>query len=257
MQEAINKIDTLRDLLHQLTMRVTEYETNLNSYIPQDYPEICTYDSRESSCTRGEVHAISLEYNVTRIRNNSEYTISYATDFLNNLEKQPDIDFEYISGIAMEAISISNTVLELLPDTELLLLQNNVTSLLNYLTDLSVNSTSLYSVSQFVNVQSDLEYNNSLELIPDYIALENDLNAIRNDVQELESRPNYTSEALLVQSTVSVLLSTLQDVNASLNSTRAETDVLESNVLVLRETINDTKEILEEVSTEGSFEFNN
>ena len=239
-------------MITNLRTKLTDYNNNLQRHLPPNYPQTCSRDTRNLTCTRGEQHAMALRDNSTRIREESMTTVTYAKQFINDLSDLPDIDFEEINSTAIEAINTGNEALTILEMTDLGVLGNLADDVFLKVTTLKNDSISLLSRSQFLVKIGEVEYNRSQELYSQYANLKSDLEMIEVEVQLLEKQPNYTAEAGLLEQQAVVLLSSLQSTNRTLVNVEGELPSLESDILKLKQTVSETGRVLQETTNQGN-----
>ena len=239
-------------MITKLSTKLTDYDNNLQRHLPPNYPQTCSRDTRNLTCTRGEQHAMALRDNSTYIREESMMTVTFAKQFIDDLSDLPDIDFEQINRTAIEAIVTSNESLTILRMTDLGVIGNLADGVFLKVATLKNDSNSLLSRSQSLVEIGEVEYNRSQELYSQFASLQSDLEMIEVEVQLLEKQPNYTAEAGLLEQEAILLLSSLQSTNRTLVNVEGELPSLESDILKLKQTVSETERVLQETTNQGN-----
>ena len=232
--------------------RIEDYGTNLDIYKPQNFPQSCMLEMGELTCMRGELHAKRLEQNASRIIAESSSTLQYGRNFLDSLSNLTVFDFDVINETALNAIVTGNRALSFLEQADLENLAVQVRETEINIQTLSDNTSILLTNVTSTYAAAESEYNRSILLDLRFNDLEMDLNSITSDITELENASNYTTEAVMIENQVAMLLGVLQNVNDSLKQIEGDVLPVVEKVEMLSNITQETENIIENTESQSN-----
>ncbi len=245
-------ITLLQSLVILLEEQLTFYSTNLDQFLPSEYPSTCMPGLTEDlSCLEGEIHANNLEENSSRIVSESFTTRRYASEFLASLASLPDIDFDGINRTAMEAIVTGNETFVTLEQTGLDELTSDVEETRLDINTLSNNVSSLLTNVKQTLLEAEIQFNRSVVLQNDLTDIENDFNEILLDISVLENTQNYSIEAVNISNRMGMVHDTLDVVNVTNGVVEQDIEAVNVSLIEVISTIEETELILNYSEREG------
>ena len=222
---------------------VDEYSRELDQFRPTDYPGVCNSSSGPSQCMAGELHAQDLAQNSTKIASTSSTTIVVAKEFLSQL---PDFDFDEVRNIASKAINISNATLEITASSDVMEVYSEANSSLIRANEIELNANTQLSISAAALVAAEHERKRSDNLLDKASQVSNTFTEVVVSITSLQNRPNYTSDATMLNARALSIISDLQNIEDSLSEVDSGASEVSDKLYEIAGVLNKTSVLLDD-----------